>query len=166
MLAQIFSLSDGPDYISPRMVSILCLSKPSLAALTRYLELAQANTANPFPPNHRKVANLGLPIQNSQGARHPRPGKPDGTTRPNAHKPTWLSLPHWTGNLPHSSKAHQESQGKAQAAATVVHLVTGHAFVVSYSPCFHPCKQTSCPACGVNVQPLNYARLATRCLPD
>ena len=49
-----------------------------------------------------------------------------------------------------------------QVAARVVRVVTGHAFVGSYSARFHPGKRTtgraacSCPACGVNPQTVEH----------
>ena len=38
----------------------------------------------------------------------------------------------------------------------MVRVVTGHAFVGSYSARFHPGKRTSCPACGVNPQTVEH----------
>jgi hypothetical protein len=145
MLTQILSLSDRP----PLHLTSNGVHTVSIQTLPRSAEaLPRARPSKhrqPLPSEPPEVTNLGLPIQNSQGARHPRPGKPDGTTRPDAHKPTWLSPPHWTGNLSKSSKAHREAQGKARAAATIVRLVTwmGHRYQLLHVMLRHPrrCSQ-------------------------
>jgi hypothetical protein len=46
--------------------------------------------------------------------------------------------------------------GSRQASATLVRLITGHAFIGSYTAQFHPRKRTSCPGCGVNPQTVEH----------
>jgi hypothetical protein len=42
--------------------------------------------------------------------------------------------------------------GSRHACATLVRLITGHAFIGEYTACFHPHKSTSCPECGTDPQ--------------
>lgn len=48
------------------------------------------------------------------------------------------------------------SGGSRHAAATLVRLITDHAFVGSYTARLHPRKQTSCPGCGAKPQTVEH----------
>lgn len=121
---------------------------PFLQSCKRYLELAHANTAYPFPRNHREPwpTKPNLP----RSARS-QPGKSDGTTPPDA-----LSDPPRRSNGKPVSVIKDASRGSRQAATTVVRLVTGRVFVGSYTARFHPHKGTSCPTCRVNPQTVKH----------
>ena len=67
--------------------------KPATTGLKRCAELAQANAANPLPPNHRKPHTL---TYQAESAKDPH-GKPDGTAIPDNHKYTSPFPHHPTG---------------------------------------------------------------------
>jgi hypothetical protein len=66
----------------------------------------------------------------------------------------YTALPHPpTGTLPPVIEG--AAGGSRLASATLVRLITGHAFIGSYRR-FHPDKPTHCPHCGVNPQTVSH----------
>ena len=114
----------------------------------RCLELARANTANPFPPNHReprtvayqtiffdkKYAISAWPVRWHASRRTIWPSPPPKRESRTSHK------------------IKDASRSSRRVATTVVRLMTGRVFVCSYTARFHPHKGTTCPACRVNPQ--------------
>src|SRR5258707_8926958 len=46
--------------------------------------------------------------------------------------------------------------GPRKASAMLIRLITGHAFIGSYTARFHPRKPTHCPGCGTNPQMVDH----------
>ena len=125
------------------------MSNPSPPGLKYCLELAKVNAANPFPPNHWEPQTL---VHQTEAAKQYAISAWQARGH-NAHSHTGLPYPPGPPDGELAPVIRGTSGGSRQAATTVVRLVTGHAFVSSYTARFYPHKRTSCPGCGVNGQP-------------
>ena len=126
-----------------------CPSATSIAGIKRCIDLAQTNAANPWPPNHREPNTIAFQKASSKAsaiaAWQARWHNADRRTQ------AYLALP-----APPSGKPPPVISGAAggshSASSTLIHLITGHAFIGSYTARFHPQKPTHCPDCGTNPQ--------------
>jgi len=126
-----------------------CPSRPKLVGIKRCIELALNNAANPLPQNlhkpytitFQKVTAKELALVAWQAHWH----------NANRCSRVYLTLPN-----PPARKLPLAIQGAMggshHACATLVRLITGHAFIGKYTACFHPCKSTSCLECGTDPQ--------------
>jgi len=125
-----------------------------------------SNGAHPSPPPRAEALPPARPGQSCQ----PSSSEPPGATNTGfpirisqgVHHLAWQARWH---NVPRRTQAYLAlpappdgkpvpvvkgaSGGPRQATATVVRLVTGHAFVGSSTTHFHPCKRNSCLAVGL-----------------
>ena len=88
---------------------------------------------------------------------HPGGGRAVNKRRNNADRRTqaFLALPTPpSGKLP--PVIHGATGASRTASATLIRLITGHAFIGSYTARFHPHKPTHCPECGVNPQTVGH----------
>ena len=126
-----------------------CPSATSIAGIKRCIDLTQTNAANPWPPNHREPNTIAFQKASSKAstiaAWQARWHNADRRTQ------AYLALP-----APPSGKPPPVISGAAggsrSASSTLIRLITGHAFIGSYTARFHPRKPTHCPDCGTNPQ--------------
>ncbi len=130
-----------------------CPSEVSIAGIRRCIDLARDAASAPLPPNHQepntiafqKATSKQLAISVWQARWH------------NADRRTqaFLALPTPpSGKLP--PVIHGAAGASRTASATLIRLITGHAFIGSYTARFHPHKPTHCPECGVNPQTVGH----------
>ena len=128
-----------------------CPSKPKSVGIKRCIELAFNNAANPLPPNLREPHTVAF-----QKATAKEGTRPCGLAGPMAQRRQAVSnlprppQPPPAGKLPPAIQG--ATGGSRHACATLVRLITGHAFIGEYTARFHPRKPTSCPECGANPQ--------------
>ena len=133
-----------------------CPSKVSITGFRRCIDLARANTAAPLPPDHQEPHTIAHQKSSSKelalSAWQARWHNADRRSQ------AFLALPSLpSGKLPPVIVG--AAGGSRTASATLVRLITGHAFVGSYTARFHPRKATHCPECGVNPQTVEHVIL-------
>jgi hypothetical protein len=126
-----------------------CPSESSIAGIKRCIEHACSHATAPWPPNHRELNTIAAQKQQSKelaiSAWHARWHNAERRFQ------AYLALPSPpSGKLP--PVIFGASGGSRTASATLARLITGHAFVGSYTAHFHPRKATHCPECGANPQ--------------
>ena len=136
----------------------LCLHIPNQARMVPLGDLDRGNqtlhrpcalsSTAPWPPNHRELNTSAAQKQqlNSPRSSPSWLGRLAGTTQRDAPKLISLCL-HPSGKLPPVISS--AAGGSRTASAILVRLITGHAFVDSYTAHFHPRNATHChcPAC-------------------
>ncbi|KAF8467036.1 hypothetical protein DFH94DRAFT_620613, partial [Russula ochroleuca] len=126
-----------------------CPSESSITGIKRCTDLARSHATAPWPPNHREPNTIATQKQESKelaiSAWQARWHNADQRSQ------AYLALPSPpTGKLP---PVISSAAGSSRTAlVTLIRLITGHAFVGSYTARFHPRKATHCPDCGVNLQ--------------
>ncbi|KAH9984562.1 hypothetical protein BJV77DRAFT_1071981 [Russula vinacea] len=119
-----------------------CPSKVSIVGFRRCIDLARANTTAPLPPDHQEPHTIAHQKSSSKelalSAWQARWHNADRRSQ------AFLALPSPPlGKLPPVIVG--AAGGSRTASATLIRLITGHAFVGSYTACFHPRKATHCP---------------------
>ncbi len=125
----------------------------SIAGIRRCVDIARETATALFPPNHyepnavpfQKATSKQLAISAWQARWH----------RADRRTPACFALP-----SPSSSKLPPVIEGAAggscTASATLIRLITGHAFIGSYTARFRPRKPTRCPECGADPQTVSH----------
>ena len=126
-----------------------CPSEATIAGIRRCIDLARTNTTAPWPPGHQEPNTIAFQKSSSKelaiSAWQARWHNADRRSQ------AYLALPAPpTGKLPPVIAG--GAGGSRTASATLVRLITGHAFIGSYTTRFHPRKATHCPECGANPQ--------------
>ena len=147
-LTEIFSASR-----STRVSLEWCPSEVSIAGICRCIDLARANAAAPLPQNLQEPNTIAFQRSSTKeiafSAWQARWHNSDRRSQ------AFLALPSPpSGKLPPVIAG--AAGGSRTACATLVRLITGHAFVGSYTARFHPRKATHCPECGVDPQTVTH----------
>lgn len=137
--------------MSTRVQLEWCPSEVSIAGIRRCIDLARANAAAPLPQDHQEPNTIAFQRSSTKeltfSAWQARWHNADRRSQ------SFLALRRPSppsGKLPPAIAS--AAGGSCTACATLVRLITGHAFVGSYTARFHPRKATHCPECGVNPQ--------------
>ena len=137
-----------------------CPSEVLIVGIRRCIDLARANAVAPLPLDHQEPNTIAFQRSSTKelaiSAWQARWHNSDRRSQ------AFLALPASpSGKL--SPAISGAARGSRAACATLVHLITGHAFIGSYTERFHPRKPTHCPNCGTNPQTVAHVILQCPC---
>jgi hypothetical protein len=133
-----------------------CPSEVSIAGIKRCIVLAHELATIPLPEENREPATIAfqkasskqLAISAWQASWH----------NADRRSLSYLALPSPPSGK-HPPAIRGAAGGSRLASATFIRLITGHAFVGSYTARFHPRKPTHCPECGAPLQSVAHVLL-------